>query len=104
MEQAYFKEIFEYPIKEFQEHLENPFNERIIFSGKYGIGKTKFLSDFFTIENQNSILKSEKYDVYRLFPTNYSIASNEDILRYIKYDIIIEMLKKSVTLDEIKFT
>ena len=40
--------------------------------------------------------------MYRLSPTNYSIASNEDILRYIKYDIIIEMLRKSLKLEEVK--
>lgn len=103
MSEVYFKGVFEYPIKEFLNHLENPYNERIIFSGKYGIGKTRFLQDFFSTENQRTILKKTKYDVYRLSPTNYSIASNEDILRYIKYDIIIEMLKqKAIQLDEVK--
>jgi KAP family P-loop domain len=104
MDTLYFKEVFEYPISEFKVHLEEQANERIIFSGKYGIGKTRFLQDFFSDENQQLIFGSSKYNVYRLFPTSYSIASNEDILRYIKYDIIIEMLKKSITLDEIKFS
>lgn len=102
MQQPYFKEVFEYPINEFRTHLEQPSNERIIFSGKYGIGKTKFLQDFFSDENQMSLFGSKKYDFYRLSPTNYSIASNEDILRYIKYDIIIEMLKNSITIEDIK--
>lgn len=102
MEQPYFKEVFEYPIQEFKQHLENPSNDRIIFSGKYGTGKTTFLEDFFKSENQNDILKSDKYDVYRLFPINYSIASNEDIIRYIKYDIIIELLGKIKSTDEIE--
>lgn len=102
MAQPYFKEVFEYPINEFRTHLEQLSNERIIFSGKYGIGKTKFLQDFFNTENQVSLFGSKKYDFYRLSPTNYSIASNEDILRYIKYDIIIEMLKNSITIEEIK--
>lgn len=101
-EQVHFEEIFQYPIQEFKVHLEQDYNERIIFSGKYGIGKTKFLETFFNDQNQISILGDEKYDVYRLFPTNYSIASNEDIIRYIKYDIIIEMLKKSISLEEVK--
>ncbi len=104
MDTLYFEEVFKYPISEFKVHLEQQANERIIFSGKYGIGKTRFLQDVFNDENQELIFGSTKYNVYRLFPTNYSIASNEDILRYIKYDIIIEMLKKSITLDEIKFS
>ena len=95
MERPIFNEIFEYPIKEFREHLENPINERIIFSGKYGIGKTQFLENYFKQE-----ANINKYDVYRLFPVNYSVSSNEDIIRYIKYDILIEMLKKKKTLDE----
>lgn len=104
MEQLYFKDVFQYPIKEFKYHLEQQANERIIFSGKYGVGKTRFLEDFFSAENQNELYKVNKFEVYRLSPINYSIASNEDIIRYIKYDIIIEMLKRSIDLDEIKLT
>lgn len=52
METLYFKEVFQYPISEFKTHLEQKTNERIIFSGKYGIGKTRFLEDFFNEENQ----------------------------------------------------
>ena len=102
MGELYFKEIFEFPIKDFKTHLEDEQNERIIFSGKYGAGKTKFLKDFFSSENQITFLGGEKYEVYRIFPINYSIASNEDILRYIKYDIIIEMLKQSISFDDIE--
>lgn len=103
MTELYFKEIFDYPINEFKRHLENDINERIIFSGKYGIGKTKFLENFFSVENQGHVLNSVKYEVYRLFPINYSIASNEDIIRYIKYDIIVEMLNhQTIAFEEIK--
>src|SRR6185369_2400611 len=104
MKDVHFEEIFEYPIKEFKEHLENPENERIIFSGKYGIGKTKFLENFFLPENQIRLLGLEKYDVYKIFPVNYSISSNQDILRYIKYDIILELLRKAKTIDEINLS
>ena len=101
MEETYFKEIFDYPIQEFKEHLESPENERIIFSGKYGIGKTKFLEHIFQKGNQEKVFGSDKYNVYKVFPVNYSISSNEDILKYIKYDIILEVLRKSVSMDEL---
>ena len=104
MGQEIFREIFQYPRQEFKSHLESVDNERIIFSGKYGSGKTKFLEDFFEAENQQSLFGKKKYDVYRLFPTNYSIASNQDILRYIKYDIIIEMLKNGIQFEEVEKT
>jgi hypothetical protein len=104
MANNYFREIFDYPIIEFRNHLGQDANDRIIFSGKYGMGKTKFLENFFSSSNQLNLFQQEKYIVYRIFPTNYSIASNEDIIRYIKYDIILEMLKKSITIEEIKLS
>src|SRR3989338_10311524 len=63
-------------------------NARIFFSGQFGIGKTYFLNEFF------DSLK-EKYDVFHLYPINYQISSNEDILELIKYYILIELLKKN---------
>jgi hypothetical protein len=104
MEELFFKEIFDYPIKEFKAHFEDTRNERIIFSGKYGIGKTKFLENIFTVENQVAIFGSEKYEVYKICPVNYSISSNEDIFRYIKYDIIIELLRKSTSVEDINLS
>jgi hypothetical protein len=90
MEKVTYEEIFQYPIKEFTVHLERQDNDRILFSGKYGIGKTSFLKDYFS-QSENA----SKYDVIHLFPVNYSIASNEDIIRYIKYDIIFQLLEKN---------
>lgn len=63
-------------------------NARIFFSGQFGIGKTYFLNEFF------DSLK-EKYDVFHLYPINYQISCNEDVLELIKYDILVELLKKN---------
>lgn len=104
MEPIYFKEVFAYPIDQFKRHLENEVNERIMFSGKYGSGKTRFLCDFFGEGNQKELFGATKYRIYRISPVNYSIATNEDIIRYIKYDIILGMLRNSLTLDEIKIS
>ena len=71
----------------FEEHLNIQGNSRIIFSGKFGIGKTYFLNEFF--EN-----KKDKYEIFHLFPVNYQISSNEDMVQFLKYDILIELLKK----------
>jgi KAP family P-loop domain len=95
-----FEKVFQYPIKEFKRHLTNSANSRIIFSGKYGIGKTRFLVHFFDEKNQTDILGKNTFVVYRLSPVNYSIAATEDILDYIKYDIIYEFLKKGYQFDE----
>lgn len=100
MNDVFYKEIFEYPINEFSKHLENERNERIFFSGKYGIGKTQFIQKFFKEDNLTQ-LNLKKYDAYTLYPVNYSISSNEDIIKYIKYDIVIEMLRKKASVQEI---
>ncbi|GGH70225.1 hypothetical protein HNQ91_002967 [Filimonas zeae] len=94
----YFKEVFQYSISDFKSHIEDIDNERIIFSGRYGSGKTTFLNDYF-----NQIDAKEEYDVYKLYPVNYSIASNEDIFSYIKYDLIFELLKSGVEVQKMDF-
>jgi len=94
-------DLFAEAEKQFKIHLSIPGNERIIFSGKFGHGKTTFLSEFFKDENQKQNFQRKKYNVIRLFPVNYSIASNEDIFKYIKYDIILEMLEKQYKVEEV---
>ena len=78
--------IYNVPKDNFKSHLTNPENKQILFSGKYGSGKTSFLRWFFDKDQQSK--NDLAYDVYHLFPVNYSISSNEDILQYLKYDII----------------
>lgn len=81
--------LFNTPYKKFKAHLELPDNNRIIFSGIYGIGKTTFLRHFFDRQEVK-----ETYNCIHLFPVNYSILENEDIFKYIKYDIIYELINK----------
>ncbi len=70
----------------FKEHLNSSKNNRIIFSGMFGIGKTYFLDLFF---------KDESYEPFFISPINYSVSNNEDILEYIKYDVLISLLEKN---------
>ncbi len=71
----------------FEEHLGIENNSRILFSGKFGIGKTYFLNKFFKA-------RKNKYEVFHLYPINYQISSNEDIVEFLKRDILIELLRK----------
>lgn len=75
---------------EFDKHLSLNDNERIIFSGKFGSGKTTFLNDFFNQEGYKN------YHVIKLYPIHYSISSNEDIFEYIKFDILFQLLSQNV--------
>ena len=77
-------------IERFFEHLNFEDNEHIVFSGAFGIGKTYFLNQFF------KEIKKDEFECFYLTPVNYSIASNEDIFEYIKYDIVFELLKKDM--------
>ena len=52
----------------FHQHLDEPRNERIIFSGAFGIGKTFFLDDYFTHH-------AAEYVAVKLSPVNYSVSA-----------------------------
>ncbi len=86
------KEEIEIPVdsifEDFGKHLNIPKAKRFLFSGKFGIGKTYFLKKFF--ENHK-----DTYETFHLYPVNYQISNNEDILELIKYDILIELLNKN---------
>ena len=81
------------PRKQFDSHLQLKGNDRIIFSGKFGIGKTYFLDKYFK--------NNESFEVINLFPINYSVASNKDIFELIKHDILFELLKKDVEFENV---
>ncbi|MFZ3565015.1 P-loop NTPase fold protein [Tenacibaculum finnmarkense] len=83
--------------KRFKEHLILPDNDQIIFSGIFGIGKTYFLNEFFEDEK-------EQYETIKISPVNYSISSNDDIIDYIKYDIIFQLLSKGIDFEKTDFS
>lgn len=80
---------------DFKSFLEIELNSRIFFSGKFGTGKTYFLQDFFVTHKND-------YDLFHLYPINYHISSNDDIIDLIKYDILVELLKKNDAIFETK--
>lgn len=98
------EDLFNYPCKSFNNHLVFPNNSRILFSGKFGLGKTYFLNYFFKEEVQKEVLNGHKYNSFHIYPVNYSIASNEDIFRYIKYDVITSLLTANVEVQHEDFS
>ncbi|PUZ21578.1 KAP family P-loop domain-containing protein [Chitinophaga costaii] len=86
-----FEELFTVPEKDFTKHLKIPDNNRILFSSRFGMGKTTFLNYYFEQQKE-----SVRYNAFHLYPVNYSISHNEDIFNYIKYDIIYEFLEKGI--------
>jgi hypothetical protein len=72
---------------DFEQHLNDESNKRILFSARFGTGKSTFLNNFFE-------KNKEKYTPLKLYPVNYSIAHNKDVFELIKYDLIYELLSK----------
>jgi hypothetical protein len=84
------------PTADFDEFLKLEGNDRIVFSGIFGIGKTYFLKEFFK--------KHPKYIALHLYPTNYSVSKNEDIFELIKYDLLYELLRQEPELKTVSAT
>lgn len=73
-------------------------NDRVIFSGRFGDGKTVFLNEF--IEQ-----KKAEYLFIPIYPVNYQIADNKDIFEYIKRDILIRLLMtEDISIDDSTFS
>ncbi len=70
--------------KKFRNHLKLHSNSRIIFSGKFGTGKSYFLNQFFK--------ENHKYNRFHLSPVNYVVGANEDIFQWIKVDLAKHLL------------
>lgn len=85
------------PFSEFESHFELKHNTKILFSAKFGQGKTTFINHYFDE-------RLDQYEVFRVSPVNYSVASNEDIFRYIKTELIFQLLGKSVDFEKLDFT
>lgn len=77
-------------IKDFKKHIDLEGNERILFSGSFGSGKSTFLNEFEKTYNNN-------YKFIKLYPVNYSVSNNEDIFELIKFDILFELISKHRT-------
>lgn len=85
------------PEEEFQAHLENYDNAKIVFSAPFGSGKSYFLDYFFG-------KRETEYEVFKVYPVNYSVASNEDIFKYIKADLLFQLMGKDVEFDKVEFS
>lgn len=72
-------------LEEFYRHLSAADVDRTIFSAKFGDGKTEFLHQF-------KEKYSDEYTFYTLYPVNYQIAPNEQIMEYIKRDLLFQLI------------
>lgn len=67
-------------------------NHRIIFSAKFGAGKTYFLKSFFKEY-------SASYEAVFLYPVNYQVSANEDIFELVEVSLkVYESYQKRICL------
>lgn len=62
---------------------------RIIFSAKFGDGKSYFLNEFMKSYDE----KKNDYYFITLHPVNYVVEENRDVIEYIKRDILFQLIK-----------
>ena len=74
-------------IQDFKQVFEN--ESRIIFSAKFGDGKSYFLNEFMKSYDE----KDNDYYFITLHPVNYVVEENRDVIEYIKRDILFQLIK-----------
>ena len=74
-------------ILDFKHVFEN--ESRIIFSAKFGDGKSYFLNEFMKSYDE----KKNDYYFITLHPVNYVVEENRDVIEYIKRDILFQLIK-----------
>lgn len=74
-------------IQDFKLVFEN--ESRIIFSARFGDGKSYFLKEFMKSYDE----KDNDYYFITLHPVNYVVEENRDVIEYIKRDILFQLIK-----------
>lgn len=74
-------------IKDFKQVFEK--ESRIIFSARFGDGKSYFLNEFMKSYDE----KKNDFYFITLHPVNYVVEENRDVIEYIKRDILFQLLK-----------
>lgn len=74
-------------IQDFKQVFEK--ESRIIFSAKFGDGKSYFLNEFMKSYDE----KKNDYYFITLHPVNYVVEENRDAIEYIKRDILFQLIK-----------
>lgn len=74
-------------IQDFKQVFEK--ESRIIFSARFGDGKSYFLNVFMKSYDE----KKNDYYFITLHPVNYVVEENRDVIEYIKRDILFQLIK-----------
>lgn len=82
-------------VRDFHHHV--VMNKNIIFSGAFGSGKSYMIDEFKrTYRNE--------FNVITIYPINYVISGNADIVEYIKHDIIYQLVLQGYITERTDFS
>lgn len=79
-------------IQDFKQVFEK--ESRIIFSARFGDGKSYFLNEFMKSYDE----KDNDYYFITLHPVNYVVEENRDVIEYIKRDILFQLIRIIVSM------
>lgn len=79
-------------IQDFKQVFEK--ESRIIFSARFGDGKSYFLNEFMKSYDE----KKNDYYFITLHPVNYVVEENRDVIEYIKRDILFQLIRIIVSM------
>lgn len=79
-------------IQDFKQVFEN--ESRIIFSARFGDGKSYFLKKFMESYPKGA----NDYYFITLHPVNYVVEENRDVIEYIKRDILFQLIRIIVSM------
>ena len=82
-------------IQDFNYHVQC--NKNIILSGPFGSGKSYMLNEFKKVHKK-------QYNTITIYPLNYAISGNADILEYIKRDIIFQLVLQGFINEQTDFS
>lgn len=82
-------------VQDFYHHVLS--NKNIILSGSFGSGKSYMLDEF-------KRTYANIFNAVTIYPINYAISGNADILEYIKHDIIFQLVLQGYITEQTDFS
>lgn len=82
-------------VQDFRHHV--AVNQNVILSGAFGSGKSYMLDEF-------KKTYSDKFNTITIYPINYAVSDNADIMEYIKHDIIFQLVQEGYITEQTDFS
>lgn len=82
-------------VQDFHHHV--ALNRNVILSGAFGSGKSYMLDEF-------KRAYCDEFNTITIYPINYAVSGNADIMEYIKHDIIFQLVQEGYITEQTDFS